>query len=135
MDTFTVNVASLFRGDAAPDFEFQTADGRTHRLSEYRGRKVVLRFGDKWDAMDGMGDPAEATERLLSWYGGGPIVWINLTSDTKPRPTIEMVQDAEFQYVQGYVPPTAEAWKAYDVHRPRSEVTVHVAQDGTVITK
>ncbi|MDY0166140.1 MAG: hypothetical protein RBS80_06325 [Thermoguttaceae bacterium] len=135
LGTFTVNVASLFCGDAAPDFEFQTADGRTHRLSEYRGRKVVLCFGDEWHAMDCVGDPAQARRQFLSWGGGGPLVWINLTSDTKPRPAIEMVQDAEFQYVQGYVPRTAEARKAYDIRCPWPEVTIHVAQDGTVTRK
>ncbi|HEU4753919.1 MAG TPA: thioredoxin-dependent thiol peroxidase [Armatimonadota bacterium] len=31
-------------GDPAPDFELQDADGRTVRLSDLRGRKVILYF-------------------------------------------------------------------------------------------
>ena len=31
-------------GEAAPDFELHGSDGRTHRLSDYRGQTVVLYF-------------------------------------------------------------------------------------------
>jgi peroxiredoxin Q/BCP len=34
----------LSPGDPAPDFALPDADGNTHRLSGYRGRKVVLYF-------------------------------------------------------------------------------------------
>lgn len=29
-------------GDVAPDFELPGTDGRTHRLSEYRGKQAVV---------------------------------------------------------------------------------------------
>lgn len=32
----------LMKGQSAPDFELQGTDGRVHRLSEYRGQKVVV---------------------------------------------------------------------------------------------
>jgi len=66
----TANVANLICGDSAPDFEFQTADGRSHRLSEYRGKKVILRFTDNWDSMELWGTAADAREskrRCLEW--------------------------------------------------------------------
>lgn len=37
------------KGDAAPDFELETDDGSTVRLSDLRGRKVVLYFYPKDD--------------------------------------------------------------------------------------
>lgn len=37
-------MARLQVGDAAPDFELPGRGGRTYRLSDYRGRKVVLVF-------------------------------------------------------------------------------------------
>ena len=37
-------MAKVDVGDAAPDFELPGTDGRTYRLSDYRGRNVVLAF-------------------------------------------------------------------------------------------
>ena len=37
-------MAKLDVGDAAPEFELPGTGGRTYRLSDYRGRKVVLAF-------------------------------------------------------------------------------------------
>lgn len=36
-------------GDSAPDFEAKDHTGRTRKLSDYRGRKVVLWFYPKAD--------------------------------------------------------------------------------------
>jgi thioredoxin-dependent peroxiredoxin len=37
-------VAKVNVGDAAPDFELPGTGGKTYRLSDYRGRKLVLAF-------------------------------------------------------------------------------------------
>ncbi|HEY2714589.1 MAG TPA: peroxiredoxin [Solirubrobacterales bacterium] len=37
-------MAKVNVGDAAPDFELPGTGGRTYRLSDYRGRKLVLAF-------------------------------------------------------------------------------------------
>ena len=39
--------AELKVGDAAPDFELQGSDGNTHRLSEMKGKTVVLAWFPK----------------------------------------------------------------------------------------
>lgn len=38
----------LERGDVAPDFELQTLDGETVKLSDFRGEKVLLNFWATW---------------------------------------------------------------------------------------
>jgi peroxiredoxin Q/BCP len=37
-------VAKVDVGDAAPDFELPGSGGKTYRLSDYRGRRVILAF-------------------------------------------------------------------------------------------
>lgn len=41
------NVVGFHTGEIAPDFSLPDAHGKTHRLSDYRGRKVVLYFYPK----------------------------------------------------------------------------------------
>ena len=36
------------KGEAAPDFEYTLPDGSTHRLSDLRGKKVLLNFWATW---------------------------------------------------------------------------------------
>ena len=40
--------AAALRSGVAPDFELPDLDGRLHRLSDYRGRKVVLYAYGSW---------------------------------------------------------------------------------------
>ena len=51
LGNYTATAYNLVRGDVGTNFQFQAANGRWHRLSEYRGKKVVLRFtidGPQW---------------------------------------------------------------------------------------
>jgi thiol-disulfide isomerase/thioredoxin len=47
LDTSSV-VAMPNVGDAAPDFEYTMGDGAIHRLSELRGKRVLLNFWATW---------------------------------------------------------------------------------------
>lgn len=38
----------LAKGETAPDFELTTLDGETARLSDYKGKKVILNFWASW---------------------------------------------------------------------------------------
>jgi thiol-disulfide isomerase/thioredoxin len=41
-------VAMPSAGEVAPDFEYTMSDGTTHRLSELRGKRVLLNFWATW---------------------------------------------------------------------------------------
>src|SRR5215510_1862462 len=45
-DSGTVAMPSA--GEVAPDFEYTMSDGKTHRLSELRGKRVLLNFWATW---------------------------------------------------------------------------------------
>lgn len=42
-----VSAAALEAGDPAPDFALTGSDGKQHRLSDYRGRHVVIAWFPK----------------------------------------------------------------------------------------
>lgn len=44
---------SLEKGAAAPDFSLPSLEGRTTRLSDFRGRVIVLKLGTSWCATCG----------------------------------------------------------------------------------
>ncbi|HXY15563.1 MAG TPA: TlpA disulfide reductase family protein [Terriglobales bacterium] len=44
------SAASQMKGDVAPDFTLQSLEGKTVRLSDYRGKAVLLNFWATWCA-------------------------------------------------------------------------------------
>ena len=42
MSTFSISVFALEVGDTAPEFSLQGTDGKTHKLSDYRGKQAVV---------------------------------------------------------------------------------------------
>jgi len=48
----------LAKGDTAPDFELKDQMGKTVKLSEYRGRKVLLYFIQRRQPPDARCNPA-----------------------------------------------------------------------------
>ena len=44
----TQDETGLAVGDIAPDFELETAEGETVRLSDYRGKRVLVNFWATW---------------------------------------------------------------------------------------
>lgn len=47
-DVIASDVVGLDKGQIAPDFELTTLDGETVKLSDYRGKRVMLNFWATW---------------------------------------------------------------------------------------
>lgn len=45
---FLATKEGLALGETAPDFELETLEGETAKLSDYRGKKVILNFWTTW---------------------------------------------------------------------------------------
>lgn len=76
-------VTGLERGNIAPDFELETVDGETVKLSDYRGQKVLLNFWATWcpPCRAEMPDMQKFHEK----YDDGVILAVNLT-ETEQSP-------------------------------------------------
>ncbi|PAV29383.1 cytochrome C biogenesis protein [Virgibacillus profundi] len=93
-----VESAGLEPGDMAPDFELETLDGKTVKLSDYKGKKVILNFWATWcppcreempemqDFHDEYGDEVE-------------ILAVNLTgSENKVKDVHEYIEKYDYTY-------------------------------------
>ena len=67
--------------DIAPDFELQADDGSTVRLSDLRGRKVVLYFYPKDDTPGCTIEACEFRDRVKDLDAGGAVV-LGVSPDT-----------------------------------------------------
>lgn len=74
-------MAELKEGDPAPDFELETDTEGTIRLSEFRGRKVVLYFYPK-DNTPGCTQEGKDFSELLDEFEKADTVVIGISPDT-----------------------------------------------------
>lgn len=47
-DKDSENVVGIYKGNIAPDFTLETLDGKTVKLSDFRGEKILLNFWASW---------------------------------------------------------------------------------------
>lgn len=85
----SVPVIGLRKGNVAPDFILKSLDGKTHKLSDYRGKKVMLNLWATWCS-----PCREEMPDMQSFYAehksdSFEILAVNLTSSEK---SIDQVQ-------------------------------------------
>lgn len=71
----------LKEGDVAPKFSLQDQDGKTHKLSDYKGRRVLLYFYPK-DNTPGCINEACAIRDTYTTYKKEDIVVFGVSADT-----------------------------------------------------
>ncbi len=74
-------MSDLQPGDPAPDFTMAADDGRTLKLADYEGRKLVLYFYPKDDTSGCTSEAQGFTEQLAAFQAAGADV-IGVSKDT-----------------------------------------------------
>ncbi|MEI3612138.1 TlpA family protein disulfide reductase [Pseudogracilibacillus sp. SO30301A] len=82
----------LEKGNLAPDFELETIDGETVKLSDFRGEKVMLNFWATWCP------PCRAEmpdmQKFHEEHDEGVILAVNLTeTENSPRNVVKFLEE------------------------------------------
>jgi len=114
---------------SAPDLAFVAADGSTHRISEYRGKVVVVNLWATW--CDSCRAEMPGLERLRETYGKDGVVVVAI-SDEAPAQQNKLPGWSSMQVVRGSVSPELKTSGLYveaEVARP---ITHIIRRDGTL---
>jgi protocatechuate 3,4-dioxygenase beta subunit/peroxiredoxin len=95
-------------GDEAPKFEVKTLDGKPLKLTDYRGKHVLLDF---WASS--FGNRAAEVPALKDIYAGyakdGKLVMISLSLDQDLKDASEFVKKHGLEWIQGVIGDPSEA--------------------------
>ena len=67
-------------GAPAPDFALQSTDGKTHKLSDYKGKVVVLEWTNHQCPVVNRCHKAKLTAGTLAKFKDKPVVWLAIDS-------------------------------------------------------
>ncbi len=85
-------------GTPAPDFALTTPDGKTVRLSDFRGKYVVLDFWASW-CPDCRKD-APAIVAMHHKYSGDYVAFIGVSFDTDKEAWVKAIDKLDIKYTQ-----------------------------------
>jgi len=78
-------VAEVKPGDVAPDFQLQSSVGKTHSLSEYKGKWVVLEWTNYECPFVRKFYGSRKMQELQKTYTGKGVVWLQINSSASGK--------------------------------------------------
>jgi peroxiredoxin len=86
MPTFSQALSQVAVGAPAPDFTLPGADGRPHKLSQYRGRVVVLEWTSPACPFTAHDYKIKAMQKIQKQAAGQDAVWLSVDTSSPGRP-------------------------------------------------
>ena len=127
----------IAEGEMAPDFELQTDSGKSVRLSDYRGKPVILYFYPK-DMTTGCTIEAHNFQRDLPKYDALNAVVLGVSLDTveshktfcsKDSLTFKLLADPDHKVIDAYGVPISGMGPIKFAHRD----TFLISPDGKIV--
>jgi peroxiredoxin len=116
-------------GDVAPDFSVEMLDGRTIKLSEYRGKVVMLCFWATW-CPPCRQELAHLQEGVIDLFAGKEFVVLPISRGEKRDVVEKFIADSGYKFAVGLDPERA----IYDLYAsnfvPRTFI---IGKDGKVV--
>jgi len=128
-------------GTAAPDFTLPDQNGKPHRLSDYRGRKVVLYFYPK-DNTSGCTKQACAFRDLYPQFREAGAVILGVSKDTVASHKkfeqshglpFTLLSDTDFQAIMAYDVYKESVGKTGRINRGLWRSTYLIDEDGIIV--
>lgn len=124
--------AELNVGDMAPDFSLQGTDGRTHRLSDYRGRAVVLAWFPKASTR-GCTIECKSLTASAAAIGQYDVAYFMASVDTlEDNMTFARNNDANFPLLSDPQKNTARAYGVLNQGGMANRWTFYIGADGRI---
>jgi peroxiredoxin len=103
LDLGVINmVAPLMQGETAPDFSVKSVDEKTFKLSDYRGKYVLLNFWATWDAPSVAAMPG-LKETYDAFKNDPRFAMIGLNLDTDPAAARAFAVKNKMEWPQGFL--------------------------------
>jgi hypothetical protein len=122
---------NLARGDVAPDFTVETIDGKPLKLSDYKGKYIVLKWFWNWSELD---VEAPALKRAYEAMQKEPDRWvlITLAVDTDIETTKKRAADHQLPGIHTRVPKYEDFPQAY---HPSPSTLCIIGPEGKVLAR
>ena len=89
-------------GKPAPEFTLKSVDGTEHKLSEYKGKIVVLEWTNHQCPVVNRCHDAKTVEKTIAKFEGKPVVWLAIDSSHFCEKEIKNITEWNAKHEIGY---------------------------------